>query len=78
MGKRRIEVKLRAKSEGFLAQLNCDVLRQNTFDKLHRPLDQPRHTHVTHTIHRDPKAYALETRPAYKEYDTKIWFYQRS
>ena len=51
-------------------QLNYNVLRQNTFDELRHPLDQPRMTRVTqsHTIHREAKNYTLDTRPSQKEY----------
>ena len=52
------------------AQLNYDVLRQNTLDELYHPLDEPRTTCVTqsHTIQRNAKTYTLETRSSHKDY----------
>ena len=52
------------------AQLNYDVLRQNTLDELHHPLDKSRTTRVTQsqTIQRNSKTYTLETQPSHKDY----------
>ena len=52
------------------AQLNYQVLRQNTLDELTDPRDQPRVTQVTqtHSIHRNAKQYTLETRAKTKDY----------
>ena len=56
-------------SEGT-AQLNYQVLRQNTLDGLERPLAAPRTTSITksHHIVRNAKAYALYTQPQTKDY----------
>ncbi|XP_068720877.1 uncharacterized protein [Montipora capricornis] len=67
-----VECKVRGFSlnvEG-MTQLNYEVLRQNTLDELHRPLDRPRTTRVTqsHTIQRNAKTYTLETQPSHKDY----------
>lgn len=52
------------------AQLNYEVLRQNTLNELLDPRDHPHITPVTqiHSIHRDAKHYTLETRQKTKEY----------
>ena len=52
------------------AQLNYDIVRQNTPDELHHPPDQPRTTRVTqsHTINRNSKSYTLQRQPTYKDY----------
>ena len=52
------------------AQLNYQVLRENTLQELHTPLAHPRITrvHQSHTIHRNPKSYTLETCPSHKDY----------
>ena len=52
------------------AQLNYQVLKQNTLDELRAPQDQPRVTPVvqTHSVHRDAKQYQLSTRSRTKDY----------
>ncbi|XP_067036362.1 uncharacterized protein [Acropora muricata] len=52
------------------AQLNYQVLKQNTLDELRRPQAQPRVTPVvqTHSVHRDAKQYQLSTRSRTKDY----------
>ncbi|KAK2552521.1 hypothetical protein P5673_026364 [Acropora cervicornis] len=52
------------------AQLNYQVLKQNTLDELRAPRDQPRVTPIvqTHSVHRDAKQYQLSTRSRTKDY----------
>lgn len=52
------------------AQLNYQVLRQNTLEELTDPLEEPRTRPVTqtHSIQRDPKEHALHTRKKTKDY----------
>ena len=70
--KGKVECKVRdfrLNSEGK-AQLNYDVMRQNVFDEIQHPQNEPRQTQVvkTHQIVRDAKAYDLYTYPDYKSY----------
>ena len=53
-----------------MAQLNYEVLRQNTLDELQHPLETPRKTriHQARKIIRNSKQYELHTQPAHKDY----------
>ena len=53
-----------------MAQLNYEVLRQNTLDELQHPLETPRKTriHQARKIIRKSKQYELRTQPAHKDY----------
>ena len=53
-----------------MAQLNYEVLRQNTLDELQHRLDTPRKTdvHQARKIIRKSTQYELRTQSAYKHY----------
>ena len=69
-GKTECKVKGHSLNVEGKAQLNYNVLRQNTLDELCRPLDTPRKTpiHQARKIVRRSKEHSLHTQPAQKNY----------
>ena len=59
------------------AQLNYQVLKENTLDELLDPLPKSRRRRITqtHSIHRNAKQYTLSSRPAHK--DSRLVFTKR-
>ena len=69
-GKKECKVRGFSLNAQGVAQLNYDVLLQNTLDEIQHPKLRPRVTPVrqSHTIHRDAKQYQLTTQPNTKNY----------